>query len=122
MNQKQVATSKFLSLVLRHHPEAIGVTLDAEGWIDVDRLLAACSRHGKAISRGQLEEIVWTNDKRRCAFLADGLRIRADQGHSIEVDLGLVPVGPPQLPFHGADANCCTDAWLWQSPTNLGPR
>jgi len=104
MNKKQVTTSKFLSLVLRHRPETIGVTLDDEGWIDVDRLLAACSRHGKAISRGQMEEIVRTNDKRRFAFSADGLRIRANQGHSIEVDLGLVPVEPPELLFHGTVA------------------
>ncbi|MDY0168476.1 MAG: RNA 2'-phosphotransferase [Thermoguttaceae bacterium] len=104
MNKEQVTTSKFLSLVLRHRPETIGVTLDDEGWIDVDRLLAACSRHGKAISREELDEIVRTNDKRRFAFSTDGLRIRANQGHSIEVDLGLVPIEPPELLFHGTVA------------------
>ncbi len=104
MNNNAILTSKFLSLVLRHHPEAIGVTLDAEGWIDVDRLLAACSRHGKAISREQLDEVVRTNDKRRFSFSADGLRIRANQGHSVAVDLGLVSVEPPDLLYHGTVA------------------
>ncbi len=104
MNKKQVTTSKFLSQVLRHRPEAIGVTLDAEGWIAIDRLLAACSRHGKAVSREELDEVVRANDKRRFAFSADGLRIRANQGHSIAVDLGLVPVEPPELLFHGTVA------------------
>lgn len=104
MNKERISTSKFLSWVLRHHPEAIGVTLDAEGWIDVDRLLAACARHGKAISREQLDEVVRTNDKRRFSFSADGLRIRANQGHSVPVDLGLVPMKPPELLFHGTVA------------------
>ncbi len=93
--------SKFLSFVLRHRPQAIGITLDAEGWVAVDELLAAAARHGQSVTRQQVEEVVATNDKQRFSFSADGRRIRANQGHSVEVDLGLVPVEPPELLYHG---------------------
>ena len=95
------ATSKFLSLVLRHRPEVIGIELDAEGWVDVEKLLAACAKHGRAISREQLDAAVRTNDKQRFAYSADGNRIRANQGHSLPIDLGLVPEEPPELLYHG---------------------
>ena len=101
MSDPVIAISKFLSLVLRHRPEAIGITLDSEGWVAVDALLEACARHGRVISRRQLEEVIRTNDKRRFSFSADGLRIRANQGHSVAVDLGLAPVEPPELLYHG---------------------
>lgn len=101
MKQELVWTSKFLSLVLRHRPEAVGITLDPEGWVAVDELLAACEQHGRTIPRELLDEVVRTNDKRRFSFSPDGLQIRARQGHSIEVDLGLVPVEPPELLYHG---------------------
>ena len=70
----------------------------------MDELLDACRRHGKPISRWQLEEVVATNDKKRFSFSADGLRIRANQGHSVEVDLKLEPREPPELLFHGTVA------------------
>ncbi len=101
MNEELISTSKFLSLVLRHRPQTIGITLDAEGWVAVDQLLEACSKQGKAISREQLDEVVRTNDKRRFSFSSDGLRIRANQGHSIPVELGLVSVEPPEFLYHG---------------------
>lgn len=101
MNQQTVATSKFLSLVLRHRPEVIGITLDAEGWVPVEDLLAASARGGRAITREQLDAVVRTNDKQRFAFSADGTRIRANQGHSLPIDLGLVSVEPPELLYHG---------------------
>ena len=101
MKDALVATSKFLSLVLRHRPDMIGITLDAEGWVPVDDLLAACAQHGRAISREQLNVVVRTNDKQRFAFSADGSRIRANQGHSLPIDLGLVSVEPPELLYHG---------------------
>src|SRR4051812_33485485 len=101
MTKHLVSTSKFLSLVLRHQPETIGVTLDPEGWIAVDALLAACAAHGKPIARALLNEVVATNDKKRFAFSPDGERIRANQGHSVEVDLGLTPREPPDILFHG---------------------
>ena len=96
-----VRISKFLSLVLRHDPARIGITLDAAGWTDVDALLAACARHGVTITRPELEELVATSDKQRYAFSEDGTRIRANQGHSVAVELGLPPVPPPATLYHG---------------------
>jgi len=102
MNEKQrTRTSKFLSLVLRHEPERIGLELDSSGWVEVDALLAGCRKHGVAIERAELEEIVSTNEKRRFAFSDDGRRIRASQGHSVEVSLGYIPQTPPPQLFHG---------------------
>ncbi|MBF5041520.1 RNA 2'-phosphotransferase [Aggregicoccus sp. 17bor-14] len=96
--------SKFLSLVLRHDPAALGVTLDAQGWTDVEALLAALHAQGRVLSREALEEIVATSPKQRFALSEDGRRIRANQGHSVEVDLGLAPAEPPETLFHGTVA------------------
>ena len=93
------ATSKLLSLVLRHRPELIGIALDEGGWVQVDELLAALAAHGRPLTRAQLERLVATSDKQR--FALDGDRIRASQGHSVPVDLGLSPVPPPRELFHG---------------------
>lgn len=102
MSDKQSTKhSRFLSLVLRHEPEAAGVSLDEAGWVEVALLLDGCARVGRAITRPELEEIVATNDKKRFAFSEDGLRIRANQGHSIEVELGYQPQVPPEQLFHG---------------------
>lgn len=102
--KRTVKASKFLSLVLRHQPERIGLALDEAGWVDVDRLLAACAEHGRKLSRAELEHVVATNNKRRFAFSADGRRIRASQGHTVQVDLGLEPAAPPDVLFHGTAA------------------
>lgn len=101
MNKQLVEISKFLSFVLRHNPQSIGVMLDAEGWVPVGELVAAAARHGQSISREQLDEVVATNDEKRFSFSPDGRLIRANQGHSVEVDLGLVSVEPPELLYHG---------------------
>ncbi len=102
MTDKQTtAASKFLSLVLRHQPETAGVTPDAAGWVDVETLLAGCARAGRPISRKDLEHIVATNAKKRFELTAGGGRIRASQGHSIEVDLGYEPAVPPEVLYHG---------------------
>ncbi|MEM9218344.1 MAG: RNA 2'-phosphotransferase [Cyanobacteria bacterium P01_F01_bin.150] len=101
MNKSLKTTSKFLSLVLRHQPEKIGLTLDAQGWADVDELLALSTQHGVALSRDRLIQVVETNDKQRFAFNGDRTRIRANQGHSISVDLALEPQTPPDILFHG---------------------
>jgi putative RNA 2'-phosphotransferase len=101
MKQDLIATSKFLSYVLRHDPAAVGLTLDAQGWIAIDKFLAASKRSGREISLDLLQEVVFTNDKQRFAFSADGKSIRANQGHSIEVDLALAPQMPPQILYHG---------------------
>lgn len=94
-------TSKFLSLVLRHEPGRIGLTLDAAGWTDVSALLAACAAHGVALSHAELARIVATSDKQRFALSEDGTRIRANQGHSIPVELALAPAEPPAVLYHG---------------------
>jgi putative RNA 2'-phosphotransferase len=102
MDEKsRTSVSKFLSFVLRHQPEAIGVSLDAAGWVDVDALLRGCAEHGRPITRSELDEIVTTSPKQRFAFSDDGRRIRANQGHSTEVDLGHEPAEPPDVLFHG---------------------
>jgi putative RNA 2'-phosphotransferase len=101
MDKQLVKLSKMLSLVLRHEPERIGLVLDAQGWASVDSLLEAAQQHGIMLDRPTLERIVADNDKRRFAFSEDGTRIRASQGHSIEVDLALEPLRPPELLFHG---------------------
>jgi putative RNA 2'-phosphotransferase len=97
--------SKFLSLVLRHQPELIGLELDDSGWASVDALLAGCARQGRAIGREQLGEVVATNSKQRFAFSDDGRRIRASQGHSVEVELGYQASEPPTELFHGTVAD-----------------
>ena len=94
--------SRFLSLVLRHRPEAIGLRLDAQGWVAVDELLAALAAHGRSMTRAELEALVRDSDKQRFALRGD--RIRASQGHSIAVDLGLAPQAPPVVLYHGTIA------------------
>lgn len=104
MKTDLISASKLLSLVLRHQPETIGVSLDDGGWIAIETLLAACAAHHKPISRELLHDIVASNDKRRFSISADGVRIRANQGHSVDVDLGLPPREPPAILFHGTVA------------------
>ncbi|MET3130614.1 putative RNA 2'-phosphotransferase [Oxalobacteraceae bacterium GrIS 1.11] len=94
--------SKFLSLILRHEPEKIGLELDCNGWADVEQLLLRAAAHGKPISRAQLHTIVASSDKQRFALSADGQGIRANQGHSIAgIELDLAPAEPPARLFHG---------------------
>lgn len=93
--------SKFLSLVLRHDPARVGIALDDAGWTDVAGLLAACAAHGVTITRAELDELVASSDKQRFALSADGTRIRANQGHSVAVELGLPVVPPPAVLYHG---------------------
>lgn len=101
MRKKDISRSKFLSLVLRHQPETIGVTLDPQGWIDVDVLLEAMARHDHRMDFTELERLVRESDKQRFALSEDSKRIRANQGHSVEVDLALTPQIPPEILYHG---------------------
>ncbi len=96
-----VQTSKFLSLVLRHRPALIGLTLDANGWADVADLIARANAHGHALSRATLDRVVAESDKQRFALSPDRTRIRANQGHSVEVELDLPPADPPEFLYHG---------------------
>lgn len=88
--------SRFLSLILRHQPEAIGIALDAHGWADVAHVL-----EGVKITMAELEEIVSSDEKGRYRFNEDKTRIRANQGHSVSVDLELEPAEPPEFLYHG---------------------
>lgn len=99
-----VRISKLMSLALRHDPSALAISLDGQGWADVDGLLAGLATTGLTTSRDELEEIVLTSDKQRFALSADGGRIRANQGHSIAVDLGLAAAEPPEVLLHGTVA------------------
>jgi putative RNA 2'-phosphotransferase len=101
MNDKIVKISKFLSLVLRHQPDKIGIELDSAGWVSVDALLRACANHRTPITREELEFVVLNNDKKRFALSEDGKRIRANQGHSVEVELDYAPSVPPEILYHG---------------------
>lgn len=96
--------SKFLSLVLRHKPQTIGITMDSQGWVEVDDLLERMRKTGKGISRETLNNVVSTNDKKRFEFSADGKQIRASQGHSVNVDLQYEAVEPLEYLFHGTVA------------------
>ncbi|MBP2050986.1 putative RNA 2'-phosphotransferase [Streptomyces griseochromogenes] len=100
--RRTVKVSKYLSKHLRHQPERIGLTLDDGGWVEIDRLIAAAAAHGFRFSREELDHVVATNDKRR--FAIEGTRIRASQGHSIDIDLGLPPATPPPYLYHGTVA------------------
>src|SRR5260221_6975331 len=98
MNDKEIIrTSKFLSLVLRHEPERVGLKLGEAGWIGVTELLEAVNRHGVVLTLDQLKHVVATSDKKRFAFSEDGSQIRANQGHSVEVDLQYPPETPPEI-------------------------
>jgi putative RNA 2'-phosphotransferase len=102
LNEKETRSlSKFLSLVLRHQPDKIGITLDDAGWTSVERLLDAMQKQEPNITREKLDHVVATNDKQRFAYSDDGVMIRARQGHSIEVELGYESAQPPEFLLHG---------------------
>lgn len=93
--------SKLLSYILRHHPDDFGLTLSSDGWVAVDDLLSALRARGKGISLETLQKVVAENDKQRFAFSDDGKSIRAQQGHSVQVDLQYQPQQPPDTLYHG---------------------
>lgn len=101
MKTNLVKVSKFLSLVLRHEPEKIGLSLNENGWAKIDDLLILANEKGTSLTHSLLDQIVAENDKKRFEISEDGLRIRACQGHSIDVDLALTPVQPPEVLYHG---------------------
>ncbi len=93
--------SKLLSFVLRHKPETIGIVLDENGWINVHELLEKIKIKNESFTFERLQQVVAENDKQRFSFNADKTRIRANQGHSIDIDLGLPPKMPPAILYHG---------------------
>jgi putative RNA 2'-phosphotransferase len=100
--ERALKVSKYLARHLRHRPDRIGLALDAGGWTMIDVLIAAAAADGFRFTRAELDQVVATNDKRR--FTIDGDRIRAAQGHSITVDLGLAVTSPPEHLYHGTVA------------------
>jgi len=96
-----VKVSKYLSKHLRHDPEGLGLTLAPGGWVGVDDLLAGCARRRFGLSRAELEEVVAHNSRQRFSFDPGGTMLRANQGHSVEVDLQLSPAVSPNVLYHG---------------------
>jgi len=101
MVMEKVKVSRFLSLVLRHQPETIGLVLDRGGWVGIEELIAKAGAAGKRFDRDELLDVVATSDKKRFTLSADGRSIRAAQGHSVRVELGLTAREPPTVLFHG---------------------
>lgn len=106
MNKRErVRLSKFLSLVLRHQPESIGLALDPEGWAEIQLIIDCAAKHGRRITRDAIEDVVATSDKQRFALSPDGHSIRANQGHSTEsVSVTFESAKPPPFLFHGTAA------------------
>ncbi|MDR0230066.1 MAG: RNA 2'-phosphotransferase [Flavobacteriaceae bacterium] len=98
---KKKTIGKFISLILRHEPSKIGLVLDTNGWANVEELIQKCGKHRVVFSRKELDEIVATNNKSRYSFDETGTKIRANQGHSIDVDLELQAIVPPEYLYHG---------------------
>jgi putative RNA 2'-phosphotransferase len=96
--QQRTKISKRLSYILRHAPDSVGLTLDENGWANVHDLM---TKFGSPLSIEDLKEVVETNEKKRFAFNDDLTKIRASQGHSIEIDLAYQPTTPPEFLFHG---------------------
>ena len=99
--KKLTELSKFISLILRHKPDAAGITLDEHGWADVAELTEGINNRGIYIDRDILDEIVRTDNKQRYSYNEDGTKIRANQGHSINVDVELKEMCPPDILYHG---------------------
>lgn len=100
-DSRLIKISKYLSKHLRHTPDRLGLTLSPGGWVSVDDLLAACAARQFSLTRSELEKVVASNDKQRFSFDATGTLIRANQGHSVEVDLQLEAQIPPHILYHG---------------------
>lgn len=100
-SSNDVKLGRFLSLVLRHNPDAAGISLDEHGWADVQELLAGVRLSGRQINMETLERIVRENNKQRYSFNTDHTKIRANQGHSLQVDVELTAMKPPHYLYHG---------------------
>lgn len=102
MNNISNKKSKFLSYILRHQPEAIGITLDSNGWVDINTLITQADQHGESLTEKLIKEIVESSDKKRFVISDDGLKIRAVQGHSTkQVKINHAEKTPPEFLYHG---------------------
>jgi len=106
MNQTKadIELGRFISKILRHNPAVIGITLDENGWADVDELIGGISKKDRSIDRITLDRIVRENNKNRYSYNADKTKIRANQGHSVAVDVELKKAAPPPVLYHGTAA------------------
>jgi putative RNA 2'-phosphotransferase len=100
-NNNAIQHSKFLSLVLRHKPQTIGIELDENGWVDIDTLIQKMNDFGENLTREELYFMVENNPKKRFAINEVTHQIRANQGHSIKINLGFAPIQPPEILYHG---------------------
>ncbi|MFK7772449.1 MAG: RNA 2'-phosphotransferase [Saprospiraceae bacterium] len=100
-NNHAIKHSKFLSLILRHKPETVKIDLDENGWVDIDLLIRKINDVGKKLTREELYFIVENNPKKRFAIDEANNKIRANQGHSLNINLGFEPIQPPEFLFHG---------------------
>ena len=98
---EKTSISKYMSLILRHEPGRIGLTLDMNGWANTDELIEGMNRDGCCVTMEKLKEVVETNDKQRFKFNDGYDKIRANQGHSVFVDLELAETSPPAVLYHG---------------------
>ncbi|AXP01987.1 RNA 2'-phosphotransferase [Pseudomonas fluorescens] len=112
MTQQLDETSKFLSYVLRHEPQAIGLQLDSEGWGEIDSLIAGAAKLGQALDISLIQTVVNSSDKKRFSISDDGLRIRAVQGHSTaNVRLRYTEKTPPEFLYHGTASRFLNSIW-----------
>lgn len=101
MKSELIEISKFLSLILRHKPESIGVSMSPDGWVKINELIEAAQKHKINLTKELIDEVITTNDKQRFTYSSDGESIRANQGHSIHIQLELQPIKPPDTLYHG---------------------
>lgn len=100
-DELHIKKSRYLAYILRHNPLSIALELDEHGWADVEQLLTKMRQCGKSITLTELKEIVQTDEKERYSFSDDEKKIRANYGHSVQVDLELKPTVPPDILYHG---------------------
>lgn len=103
MGKLETKISRTLSLVLRHDPASVGLTLDGNGWAKVDDLLASLKKKSKGLDRTLLEKVVTENAQQRFSFSEDGQSIRANEGHSVQIDIKSTEQSPPEYLYHGTD-------------------
>lgn len=111
LTPEEVRISKMMSKALRHRPETFGIVLDAHGWADVDALIESIQARGFAFDRTRMDRIVAHNNKHRFAYSADGTRIRASQGHTVDVDVEMQEAAPPVLLYHGTLEKNSASIW-----------
>jgi putative RNA 2'-phosphotransferase len=101
MKPELIKISKFLSLILRHKPESIGVSMSPHGWVNINELIKAAEKHRIYLNKKLIDQVIKEDDKQRFTYSTDGESIRANQGHSINIELELKPSKPPDSLYHG---------------------